>query len=213
MAKSALFIKGTSIPHVRVFDSVTVGLGNTCGVLLGKIANWCEMDGGVCLKSQDDLAFSMGNSIKTIERSLSSLVKENLITDYTNVVGVPHKYSLNEKKIREFDKKYVWARDSFLILEQKIIESSTEELRKKYVVENKNKTKKILRRYVNFYYKDKEWHIKITHIVSIDMMISSENLNNFVKSFEGELVSGDRYRKLKSSHIKKMKSEIFGEEE
>ena len=206
MTKSTLFIKGQGVKYTRVFDSVARGLGSNCGLLLGKIAGFCEMSDNSCLKSQDELSFITGISIKTIKRLLDILVKESLIIDHTKIIGIPHKYSLNEQRIREFDRKYIWARDSFLLLEQKIIEKSDEDTIKKYV-SVKGKTPKILRRYVKLYYEENEWHIKITHIKNIDMVINVDNLNKFAQSLNGKLVSENKYRRLIN------RDEIFGQDE
>ena len=198
MTKSTLFIKGQGIGYTRVFDSVAVGLCSNCGLLLGKIAGFCEMTDNSCLKSQDELAFLIGTSIKTAERTLNILTSENLIIDHTKIAGIPHKYSLNEKKIREFDKKYETARRLFLDLEQEIIKGSTTEVRKKYVSE-KGIFPKIFRRYINLYYRENEWHVKITHIKNIDVVLSNEK----------KLADPEKIRKM----LSEMRSEMNGKNE
>lgn len=181
MTKSTLFIKGQGIRYTRVFDSVTIGLGSNCGILLGKIAGFCEMADNSCMKSQDELAFLMGVSIKTVERALNILIEESLITDHTNIAGIPHKYSLNEIKIREFDRKYETAEKIFLEFEQRIIKEADLETRKKYV-SDKGEYPKILRRYVNIYYQENEWRVKITHIKNLDVVLNKDARDGIVSS-------------------------------
>lgn len=157
-----LFEKG-GCDYTRTFDSVSKGLGSTCGLLLGEIVGYCEMEARACLKSQDGLAFEMGISISTCKRALNKLIKEGLIFSTTNISNIPQKFSVNNDAIREFDNNYVLALNKFYEIEKGIVSRVTEDTPKGCIVENKEGLK-ILRRYVNMYYKGGLWYVKITKI-------------------------------------------------
>lgn len=180
MGKSYLYSKERGIPYTQSFDAVTALLGANCGQLLGKIAGYCQMANGNCTKSQDDLAFKMGVSIKTVENCMDTLLEEGLIIDHTPHVRVPHKITLNERKIYEFSKKYDAALKIFEEIEQIIIQLTTDKtLRKKYVTKKTSDTQKLLRRYVNISYSKGNCYVKITHIINTNKILNSETLDEF----------------------------------